>query len=343
MMFEHPPIYDIRKTYEENVLHGPFFYGKMPVRKPPEKLIDFLGFKVNSRLGVPAGPLLTSKWVALAAKLGFDIPTYKTIRSRSYPSHPLPNVTFVSKEGQQTARPGQTAEITITNSFGMPSQSPDFLMEDIESANRALKSGQVMIVSVVGSPNQKQSLIQDFIHAASLAKDAGAKIIEANFSCPNVEKAEGILYTHAETVESYVRQIAAAIYPIPLIIKVGVFANEDQLKEMLIAAARGGARGICGINSVSMNISPPLDSHRKTSGVCGAAIRPAALQFIEQASRIIEEEKLGLTLLGCGGIMEAEHIEEFLDRGAHIAMSATGMMWDPYLAARYHERAFTYS
>ncbi len=223
----------------------------------------------------------------------------------------------------------------------MPSQSPEFLLKDIEKANRSLSSGQVMIVSVVGTPNLGLSFCQDFVRTASLAKDAGAKIIEANFSCPNVEKTDGILYKSASTVEEYTRAIAQAIHPLPLILKVGTFDNE--MEEVLLAAARGGAKGICGINSVSMSVTPPLDQHRKTSGVCGAAIRDDALLFIQEASSIIKKHKLDLTLLGCGGIMAPEHFDEFIEAGALIAMSATGMMWDPNLAMRYHERTLAHS
>lgn len=337
------PLYDITKTYLENVQDGPFFQDKIPTRPPIDKPFNFLGFEVNSPLGIPAGPLLTSKWVELAAKLGFDIPTYKTIRSNGYASHPLPNVTFVNATGAQIQQPKQISDITITNSFGMPSKSPDFLMEDIERANRFLTRGQVMIVSVVGTPNPTTSFSKDFVEAACLAKDAGAKIIEANFSCPNVEKSDGILYMNPDTVEEYTRLIARAIHPIPLILKVGVFTHAEQMKAVFKAAARGGAKAICGVNSVSMSVTPPLDAYRKTSGVCGAAIRPAALQFINQASHIIKTEQLDLTLLGCGGIMEPEHFDEFFEKGANIAMSATGMMWDPYLAMRYHARALSHS
>ena len=90
-----PPIYDIFKTYLENANHGPFFSGEIPKFEKVAKPVDFLGFKLNSPLGVPAGPLLNSKWIALAARLGFDLPTYKTIRSFSHLGHPLPNIVFV--------------------------------------------------------------------------------------------------------------------------------------------------------------------------------------------------------------------------------------------------------
>ena len=333
------PIYDIKKTYAENAQEGPFFKGSFFTREKPKELIDFLGLDIRSRLGVPAGPLLNSKWIALAAKLGFDVLTYKTIRSEAHPSHQLPNIAFVNKNGHQIAQPHNLDELTITNSFGMPSKSPDFLLHDIAKATNSLSEGQVMIVSIVGTPHRGISFAQDFVKTAILAKEAGAKIIEANFSCPNVEKAEGMLYQNPETVHEYTRLIAKAIAPTPLILKVGVFSDEHQMKSVFLAAARGGARAICGINSVSMPIHPPLDERRNTSGVCGASIRQGALQFIHSASKIIQENKLGFTLLGCGGIMLEEHFDLFFEAGADIAMSATGMMWDPYLAKRYHAKS----
>lgn len=336
-------IYDINKTYAENADQGPFFDGEIPLQKRREKSIDFLGHKVNSPIGVPSGPLLNSKWIALAAKLGFDIPTYKTIRSEAHPGHSLPNVTYVDGEGNRVAEPEDLDALTITNSFGMPSKSPDFLLEDIEKSNRVLGKGQVMIVSVVGTPNRGVSFGEDFVRTAVLARAGGAKIIEANFSCPNVEKAEGILYNSPEMVHEYTSLIAKAIHPIPLILKVGVFPSAHLMKSVFLAAARGGARAICGINSVSMKLTPPLDAARKTSGVCGSAIRPAAMAFLHDAAKIIRENRLDLVLLGCGGIMKPEHFDEFFEAGANVAMSATGMMWDPYLAVKYHEKSSPHS
>jgi dihydroorotate dehydrogenase len=51
---------------------------------------------------------------------------------------------------------------------------------------------------------------------------------------------------------------------------------------------------------------------------------------------------LFLALLGCGGIMLPEHFDAFFEAGADVAMSATGLMWDPYLAMRYHARALAH-
>lgn len=353
---EHPPLYDMNKTYLENADSGPFFNGPIPKRifPPKEKWIDFLGYSVASPIGVPAGPLLTARWVDLAAKLGYDILTYKTIRSREHPCHPLPNMIYVDTHGilpQEGKLPSaitiktpslRIEELAVTNSFGMPSKSPSFLMEDIPRANASLQQGQVMVVSVVGTIRENCTFVEDFIAAARLAKTAGAKIIEANFSCPNVDKSAGCLYMSPLTVADIGGALVKAIAPLPLIIKVGTFANEVQLRDVFYAAARAGIRAISGINTVSLPVlddqgRPALGPQRPTSGICGGPIRQIALHFVETAARTIHREKLDLTLIGVGGITLPEHFEIFFNAGANIAMSATGMMWDPYLAARYHQ------
>ncbi len=352
---EHPPIYDIKKTYLENVEKGPFFDGEIPERKwpPEEKWIDFLGHKVASPIGIPAGPLLSSNWIKLAARLGFDVLTYKTIRSGAHPAHPLPNMVFVDTQGQLSPKEGgairilpkpkeNIEDLAVTNSFGMPSMSPEFLLEDIQKANNYLLPGQVMIVSVVGTPGREIGFLEDFIAAALLAKEGGAKIIEANFSCPNVAKKEGSLYMSPDIVYEFGKAIAKVIHPIPLIIKVGIFGSLEQMNDMLVKAAFAGVLGVCGINTIGRAVidekgNPALGAHRLTSGICGGPIRNAALEFIRNAAKINKKEKLDLTILGVGGVVLPEHFDLFLEAGAAIAMTGTAMMWDPYIGMQYHE------
>lgn len=345
------PIYDVEKSYLENLNQGPLFDEPYPERIFPDKRewIDCLGFQAASPIGVPAGPLLNSRWISAASKLGFDILTYKTIRSKKWLGHPVPNVLFVTIEQEEYATslshtPDDVSTIAITNSFGNPSMNPEYLQYDIEASRNLLNEGQVLIVSVFGSADEPTLLREDFVRAACLAKDAGAHIIEANFSCPNVSSSQGSsLYADKEMATSIASAIVRAIHPTPLVIKVGYIENPKELKELLLSLARVGVRGVCGINTLPMEVkSPegiyPLGPHRKTSGICGHPIRPYACDFISKASQIIDAENLDLTLLGCGGVTLAEHFDQFLEKGAQIAMSASGMMWDPYLALRWHER-----
>ena len=266
-------IYDIEKDYKDNLDAGPVFNRPMPERKWPDEKdwIDFLGIRVASPLGVPAGPLLNSQWTTLAAQLGFDIVTYKTIRSHSYPGYPLPNVLHVMQKESGIVQQSKVNTLSITNSFGMPSMSPEYLQTDIAKAKAALKKGQLLIVSVVGS---SQDIIEDFVRTALLAKEAGAAVIEANFSCPNVSSQEGCLYSDPENSFKVASAIAKAIHPVPLIIKVGKYSNHEMLQKVLVTLGRAGARGICGINGISMRVvddqgAPLLGKGRESSGICG--------------------------------------------------------------------------
>ena len=118
-----------------------------------------------------------------------------------------------------------------------------------------------------------------------------------------------------------------------------MIADPELLREVLLAAARAGVDAVCGINTLSMKIvdgdgQPALGENRLSAGLCGGPIREAALYFVHHARKIIEKEQLGLTLMGTGGVTLPDHFDQFLNGGADIAMSAVGMMWDPYLAAR---------
>lgn len=349
---QHPAIYDRHKTYLENAEEGPFFQGEFPERVWPDRSdwIDFLGHSIASPIGIPAGPLLNAKWIDLAGKLGFDVLTYKTIRSYEHQSHPLPNVVPVDVQEQLQPDnlpesvhplkkvPDQIEKIGITNSFGNPSRTREYLEKDIPLAKSLLKEGQLLIVSTFGAG---ENMIEDFVTTSQMAVEFGAPVIEANYSCPNVSGGEGALYQSAEMVENISKRIVKGIGEVPLIIKMGLCQSKQQLRETMVAAARAGVRGICGLNTISMKVIPPISEDRPTCGICGNPIREAALEFIRDAVEINHEEKLGLVVMGTGGVMLAEHFEQFLDAGADIAMTATGMMWDPLLAMRYHESKLT--
>lgn len=352
-------IYDIHKTYLENAEKGPFYSGKIPKSFNHEKY-DFLGHKVASKIGVFAGPLLNSRWIKLGADLGYDLLTYKTIRSEEHAGHPLPNIVYIDEPPldplnlpdhlvKSEAIP-PLERLGITNSFGMPSRSEAYLKEDIPKANALIGRGQALIVSVTGTMTpgmNRASYILDFVKAARLAEKCGAKIIEANFSCPNVSEEEGALYLHPESCFEVASRIVENISA-PLIVKVGYFPDKKVLAKTLVALSCAGVKAVSGINSLSLKVidrtgGPALGKGRLTSGICGAPIRECALQFVTDSRFIIANEKLPLTLIGGGGIMEPSHFDDFFSAGADFAFVATGMMWRPLLAHEYKMQKEAYA
>lgn len=352
-------LYDIKKSFLENCDNGPVFTGPLPVRIVPDKKYwhTFLGFEVASQIGVPACALMTGKGIALASQLGFDILTYKTIRSSAHAPHAHPNIVYVDVPYQldssllgetvqtTTEIPTTTEQLAIANSFGNNSGAPDCVQTDIEYARNSLSDGQVLIVSVFGEEQQKRTIEQDFVYTAQLAYEAGAQVIEANVSCPNVTCVGGALYLDVEKVYTIGRALVQALPNVPILIKVGFFPDKETQKKTMLAAHRAGIVGICGINSVRMRVvdednNPAFDVNRLYAGVSGEPIRALAMTFINNSVTICQQEKLDLTILATGGIMNAHYAKMFLKAGAHVALTATGMMWNPYLAAQFHELTY---
>ncbi len=345
--------YKINKSYEWNYEHGPCFEGEMPEQKPSQKKIKLWDFELNSPLGVPAGPLLNSRWIELYSKLGFDILVYKTVRTVEWKSHPEPNCVYVDIHRQLVLSdadgdvqvlshaPQNIEDITITNSFGVPSQSPEVWMPDIEKSNKALSDGQVMIVSIMGTQNTGRELPEDYARCAKMAVEAGAKIIEANYSCPNVCTGEGMLFRDSETSSKISKKIREAIGPnVPFLIKMGILPPE-KLKEVVLANLPS-INGFSGINTVSMNVRKPDGSpalppgkERLRTGLCGHAIKNVGSEFTKNLAQIRTNLGEDFVICGVGGMMTAQDLQERLHDGADIVMSATASMWDPYLAEKF--------
>jgi dihydroorotate dehydrogenase len=346
--------YDVARSYEENYQAGPLIQTFPPPRTITPKQ-TFIGFPVNSLLGVPAGPLLNANWILAYAALGFDLLVYKTVRTASAPSHPNPNCVFLQVTedifpadfGKQLVStpipPASHDKISITNSFGMPSRDPKLWQDDVQIAKRGISPGQVLIVSVVGTPGASDGdLAADYAKGALLAKEAGADMVEINLSCPNVATGEGSVYTDPDFSSKICKTVKQAIGSVPLIIKIG-YLDDPVVLAKVVRANAPHIDAISGINTLSFEVvdaaGAPALPGRKTSGVCGAAIRGCSMA---QAARVValkERERYDFSIIGVGGIMTTDHIRQYFRLGVDAVMSATGAMWDPYLAYRYGEEA----
>ncbi len=359
---KHPlqhEIYDVKKTFEQNYAEGPFYDGDFPGKLPvPKTKIKLWDFEVNSRLGIPAGPLFNSNWLKFYAQFGFDVLVYKTVRSIEKPCNPFPNCLYVNPETQLktdlknkpelivTREPEFVEDLTITNSFGIPAVSPSIWQEDLGKAHEAIGEGQLVITSITGTGGAEgRNLIDDFAYTAAMAKEAGAVIIEANYSCPNLcgGDAEGDLYTDpagsAETSRLMRKAVGASV---PLMIKIGNLPYQ-KLKEV-VKANSPYVDGFAGINTIPAHVRTP-DGHqalpgegRLQSGICGAKIQSESQLFTENMVKIREELGGDFVICGVGGIMNEDDFQSRLETGADIAMSATAVMWDPWIAVRSKEK-----
>ncbi|MDR2173995.1 MAG: tRNA-dihydrouridine synthase [Burkholderiales bacterium] len=341
-----PPFYDPLLSYEDNYAHGPFGSFASTAKTAPADAAPrerFLGIPVHSTFGIPAGPLLNSRFVAAAFAHGFDLCVYKTVRSKATPCHPFPNTLAIECSGDLSL--GQTlvahacekdrAPRSITNSFGVPSQPPEVWQPDMVAALRSAQPGQVLIGSFQGS-GEGVAQIADYARAARLVAETGVPVLEANLSCPNEGK-KGLLCFDTEKISAIVDAIRKEVTDRPLLLKLAYFEDTAALQTFVRTLA-DKVDGFCAINTLSARVVDANGQQalpgagRDISGICGATIRWAGLSMTQKLAALRAENNMNFAIVGNGGVLTPADDAAYRDAGADAVMSATGAMWNTQLA-----------
>jgi dihydroorotate dehydrogenase len=335
------PQYDRIQTYEWNYRHAPEPVVAEAAPVPGEW--RFCGKRVPSPLGVAAGPLLNGAWCLYYASLGFDVLTYKTVRSRARECYPLPNLQPVRcgslHGGEEDLPAADTMLGSWAVSFGMPSQSPDAWRADVEETRARLSGEKLLSVSVVGSTEDGwtlNDLAKDYARCARWAARSGADCVETNFSCPNVATCDGQLYQHPHDAAVVAEQVRDAIGQLPYIVKIGHLSSTAEMEELLTALAPY-INAVAMTNSVAATVMDS-DGRRlfdgQKRGICGAATFEPSLEQVRMARDVIRRRALSIDIIGVGGASTSEHVRRYLEAGAAAVHIATAAMIDPGVALK---------
>ena len=80
------------------------------------------------------------------------------------------------------------------------------------------------------------------------------------------------------------------------------------------------------------NQALPGSPVRLKSGICGAGVKWAGIEMTKRFKEVREKNNYNYEIVGIGGVMNVQDFHDYRDAGADVVMSATGAMWDPYLA-----------
>lgn len=386
-MSDFEPFYDVNRTYDDNYATGPFgaFADALAndggdqagsrqnadasatrADTAPRAAQDgishesFLGFALNLPFGIPAGPLLNSRYTTAAFRMGFDMAVYKTVRSRAWGCNPFPNVLAVhprSASGELTPGSAELDDgvladteyqlpISISNSFGVPSRDPDVWQPDMRQAIEAAGPGQLLMPSFQGSRTEdmsREEYIADHAFTAKLVCETGARLMEMNTSCPN-EGHNRLLCHDPHLVGEITEAVKNEIGDRPLIVKLAYIPDDVDLETMVAqTAGHGTVQGFSTINTISARLVDADGNQalpgagRERSGVCGNAIRGAGLDMVGRLSAIREKLGLDFAIVGVGGVIGPDDYHAYRKAGANTVMSATGAMWDANLAHEIKE------
>jgi len=347
---ERLPRYDPARSYEWNFDHAPDDAEQRDsadAQSIPGSW-NFCGLPVSSPLGIAAGPLLNGRWLRYYASLGFDVLTYKTVRSVERACFPMPNLVPVAADVMTGDEPYVAATNVMRGtwavSFGMPSKAPIFWRADVEETRKLLPREKVLVVSVVASEQPGwtiDDLADDYARCAKWAVESGADVVETNFSCPNVCSTDGQLYQTPGDAALCAARVRDAIGATPYVVKIGHIRTADEAKA-LVAALGPSIDGLAMTNSVA---APVVDAggtsmfDGKPRGICGAAVLEPSIRQTRMIRQVVNERYLhgGIQppfLIGVGGAFTAEDAHRYLVAGAQAIHLATAVMVDPTVALR---------
>jgi dihydropyrimidine dehydrogenase (NAD+) subunit PreA len=162
--------------------------------------------------------------------------------------------------------------------------------------------------------------------------DAGADGVELNFGCPHgmcergMGSAVGQNPDVIETIVGWVMEVAE----IPVIVK--LTPNITNITAPARAARRAGANAISLINTINSITQVDLDrmcpepyvaGQSTSGGYCGPAVKPIALNMVQQCAADME---VGLPISGIGGIANWKDAAEFIALGATSVQVCTAIM-----------------
>jgi dihydropyrimidine dehydrogenase (NAD+) subunit PreA len=164
------------------------------------------------------------------------------------------------------------------------------------------------------------------------SEDAGADGLELNFGCPHgmsergMGSAVGQVPEYTELITGWVKEVART----PVLVK--LTPNISDIRQVARAAARGGANGVSAINTINSITGVDLDTfaprpdvggYSSHGGYCGPAVKPIALNLVQQ---IGADAGWGLPVSGIGGVSGWSDAAEFMLLGCTSIQVCTAAM-----------------
>jgi dihydropyrimidine dehydrogenase (NAD+) subunit PreA len=162
------------------------------------------------------------------------------------------------------------------------------------------------------------------------AEDAGADGLELNFGCPHgmsergMGSAVGQVPEYTEMITAWAKEKART----PVIVK--LTPNISDIRVIARAARQGGADAVSAINTINSITGidlntliprPNVDGKSSHGGYCGPAVKPIALNMVQQvASDVL------LPVSGIGGITTWSDAAEFFLLGCGTVQVCTAVM-----------------
>jgi dihydroorotate dehydrogenase len=304
--------------------------------------------RVESPVGIAAGPLPNSGWIEAYARLGYGLLTYGTVRTVARPAFAQPNLLYCDAGDPAIVRPAprplDPERVTWAVSLGLPSSDPAQWRTDVRRAKSRLRTGQILLVSVTGTPVPgagPEQLADDYALCARWAAEAGADVIEVHLARPSPAAEQPQMLFDSPALSAYiVDAVRRASGQRPVIAKLGATRSPRALHELAtrLAPRLDGFILVDGLRRrvVKADATPAFPgAEREVDPVVGADVYERCQVQVEELLAWRKAGAWSRAVLAVGGLTSVARVGHALDAGADAAMLATAALVDPLIAVRF--------
>lgn len=230
------------------------------------------------------------------------------------------------KLGNPPARVYETAG-GMLNSIGLQNVGVERFIEEKLPFLKNLDTK--VIVNIFGNSIEEYEEVAKRLDGAE-----GVSAVEMNISCPNVKEGCMLFGTDSRLTYQVVKSVRGSTR-LPLMVKLS--PNVTDIVGIARAAVEGGAEILSLINcplgmAIDIKTRKPLLGNI-TGGLSGPAIKPIALRMVWE----VYGAKLGVPLVGIGGITTANDAIEYMIVGASAVQIGTANLIDPETSVKVAE------
>lgn len=293
-------------------------------KKYPELKTEFRGLTIESPVGLSAGLDKNGQVVPIINRLGFGMSTVGSVTAKE----------CVGNQRPWFHRLPQSQSLVVY--AGLPNEGVKKVLKNVDINAKYYSKKYPVILSVArkNSPDvttEKQSIDDYVVSIKAGEKSPNIKMIEINISCPNAFGGE--LFTRVSSFEALIKQVSLLNIKKPIIIKMPSDLVWADFKKIIDIALKNNI-DIFSISNLAKDralITEELSPEIR-GGLSGKPLQKLSDQLIKKTYKTYGKK---VTIIGIGGIFNAEDAYKKIRLGASYVELITGMIFmGPQLAAQ---------
>ncbi len=285
----------------------------MPDTKESEK--EVFGIKFKHPIGLAAGFDKNAEYIDVLSGFGFSFIEIGAVTPLPQKGNPKPRLFRLKKDK------------ALINRMGFNNKGLSNAIKNLKK-----RKSNVIVGANIGkntlTPNEQAN--DDYVRCFEDLHDY-VDYFTVNVSCPNIKDLRELQDKEAllDLLSKLKKINAEKFKPKPILLKISPDLTQEQLDDTLRIIQKTEIDGIVAVNTTTSRTNLSYSDEKiqqiGNGGLSGSPLKDKATELI----RYIHQKTNGeLPIVGVGGIMTAEDVQEKLDAGASLVQVFTGFIYE---------------